>query len=149
MQNSFEKRDVYQIVTDRIINELESGVVPWKKPWIEAGIPTNLISKRPYRGVNVLLLASLEFSVNFFLTAKQLKELGGEVKKGETSHPVVFLSQTDPKNNHNGSEDPKPYPVLRYYQVYNVSQCTGIEDIVPPVLREAYPIPACETLVEQ
>ena len=44
--------DIYAIVTEKIINLLESGVVPWRKPWTSTGMPRNLISKRPYRGIN-------------------------------------------------------------------------------------------------
>ena len=47
------KVDVYQIVTDRIIELLEQGTVPWQKPWTDAGLPANLLSKRPYRGINL------------------------------------------------------------------------------------------------
>jgi hypothetical protein len=56
MNSTTEKADVYTLVTNRIIAQLEQGVVIWKKPWDEAGLPQNLISKRPYRGINVWLL---------------------------------------------------------------------------------------------
>ena len=45
--------DIYAIVTEKIINLLESGVVPWRRPWTSAGLPRNLVSKKPYRGINV------------------------------------------------------------------------------------------------
>lgn len=67
--------DVYQIVTDRIIELLEQGTVPWQKPWKGPGQPMNLISKRPYQGINVLLLASAGYDQNLFLTFDQLKQL--------------------------------------------------------------------------
>ena len=71
MSEKKENRDVYQIVTDRIIRELEKGTIPWQKPWNTAGLPKNLISNRPYRGINVWLLSMLGFERNFFLSKKQ------------------------------------------------------------------------------
>src|SRR5688572_13034292 len=84
------KRDVFAIVTDRILEHLEKGVVPWKQPWTDAGLPQNLTTKRPYRGINIWLLSMLGLARNFFVTFKQLKEMGGSVKKGEKALPVIF-----------------------------------------------------------
>ena len=149
MQNTeTPKRDVYTIVTDRIISLLEKGTIPWKKPWTGAGLPQNLITKRPYRGINVLLLASLDYSRNYFLSYKQVKELGGFIKKDEKPHIVVYWNWT--QENNNGEEgEAKKRPFLRYYMVYNVDQCTGIsESLIPQILRPASPIPACEAILQ-
>src|SRR5438128_2706093 len=83
-------KDVYSLVTDKIIEMLEAGTIPWRKPWTEAGLPRNLLSKRPYSGINLLLLNSMAFAHNFFLTWKQIKTIGGSVKKGEKGIIVVF-----------------------------------------------------------
>ncbi|MBK7764557.1 MAG: DUF1738 domain-containing protein [Bacteroidetes bacterium] len=61
------------LVTNRIIELLEAGVIPWQKPWTEKGIPQNCISQRPYRGINSLLLNSLSYDHNLFLTWKQMQ----------------------------------------------------------------------------
>ena len=45
--------NTYEIVTERIINLLECGVIPWRRSWAATGLPRNLVSKKPYRGVNV------------------------------------------------------------------------------------------------
>ena len=130
--------DVYQRVTDIVTAKLESGLVPWQRPWdIETGIPTNLISKRPYQGINVLLLSSLEFESQYFLSFKQARELGGSVKKGEKACLVVFkkwIEATDQDGNiiYNEKGNPKNIPMLRYYYVFNIQQCAGIpEDKIP------------------
>src|SRR5688572_20041866 len=75
--NQTEKRpDVYEIVTNRIIEQLEKGNVPWKRLWMSnAGAPRNLITMRPYRGINLLLLSSLRYRRNYFLTFRQAKEM--------------------------------------------------------------------------
>ena len=52
--------DIYAIVTDKIINLLEQGVVPWRRPWTSTGLPRNLVSKKPYRGINHFSAFGLE-----------------------------------------------------------------------------------------
>ena len=69
------KLDVYELITNRIIERLEAGIIPWQQPWTEAGLPQNLVTGKAYTGINVLLLASMGFARNFFLTFKQIKDL--------------------------------------------------------------------------
>src|ERR1035437_2329250 len=109
---STEHKDVYSIVTDRIIEHLEKGVIPWRQPWTKAGLPKNLISDKPYCGINVLLLTSLHYSQNYFLTFKQAKELGGTIKKGEKSCPVIFWKQLEVENKK--TNEMEKIPLLRY-----------------------------------
>src|ERR1043165_6037512 len=104
-----QKRDVYQIVTDCIIKQLELGTVPWRKPWTDAGLPQNLITKRPYRGINVWLLALLNFPRNFLLTDKQLKELGATMKKDEKATPVIYWNWKEVKDEDSGEEKKVPF----------------------------------------
>ena len=155
MEPTTVKRDVYHIVTERIIEKLEHGVVPWRQPWQDAGLPQNLITKRPYRGINVMLLASLGYAQNLFLTSKQLNELGGSIKAGENPVLVVYWNwqESKPNPNKEASDEQggaqKKIPFLRYYTVFNVSQCDGIPESLMPqaVERTAEPIPACEAIV--
>src|SRR5829696_2262359 len=142
-----KKADVYQIVTDRIIQQLEQGVIPWLKPWTEAGVPQNLMSRRPYRGINVWLLASLNYHQNFFLTFKQVKELGAKIKKGEKSNMVVFTKWEEKEDKDKGGM--KKVPFLRYYNVFNVAQCQGIpQEMIPPIpKRSNNSIEACDEIV--
>ncbi len=123
MENQ-QKIDVYEFITNRIIEQLEKGIVPWKIPWAQPGLPKNFVSGRPYNGINVWLLASLGFEQNLFLSFQQLKALGGSVKKGEKACPVVFWKRIDEKDDKT-SEDKKK-ALLRYYMVFNVEQCEGI-----------------------
>ncbi len=73
---------VYQIVTDQIIKQLESGVAPWRKPW-RTDPPVNLISQKPYRGINLFLLAPQGYGSRYWLTFNQANKLGGHVRRGE------------------------------------------------------------------
>jgi len=120
------KIDTYQIITDRIIEQLEKGTIPWKKSWVGSGnCPKNFISKKPYNGINVFLLACVSHTSNYFLTYNQAKKIGGQVKKGEKGYPVVFWKFLDKKNN-KGKTD--KIPLCRYYTVFNLDQCDGIKD---------------------
>ena len=146
MNTQQESKDVYSIVTDRIIELLQAGTVPWQKPWTEAGMPQNLISKRHYRGINVLLLNSMDYPDNLYLTWKQLKTINGSVKKGEKAHLVVF-TKTEEKQKENG--EVQKVSILRYYKVFNVHQCSDIPAAFIPVKNEQphETIKECEAVV--
>src|SRR2546421_3769636 len=92
--------NVYEIITDRIIKQLESGVAPWRKPW-SAKLPVNLISQKPYRGLNVLTLASQGYPSRFWLTFNQANRLGGRIRKGEKSSPVIYWNIREERRNTN------------------------------------------------
>ena len=146
---SSTKVDVYKIVTDRIIELLEQGTVPWQKPWTDAGVPANLLSKRPYRGINLWLLLSLNYERNLFLTWDQLKKIGASVKQGEHGHVVIYWKTSPKKEDVVDGEKEKKVPLLRYYKVFNVSQCRDLPEnlIEPLVAKEHDPIPECEAIV--
>ena len=143
-------KNVYEIVTERIIESLAKGVAPWRKPWRAAGaqgMPKNLISGKPYRGINVLLLATSPFSSPYWLTFKQAKERGGSVRKGEKGTPIVFYKTYDKKSN-DGAE--RRHWVMRYFTVFNVEQCDGLRDVPtlhPDVRTPHARIEACEAVV--
>jgi antirestriction protein ArdC len=120
-------RDVYDIVTSLIIQKLEQGIIPWKQPWKDLGPPRNLITQRPYRGMNLLLLNALGFPENEFLTFKQVQDLGGRIKKGEKANLVVLWVWIDEDTNKRMQEvKGRKRPLLRYYFVFNSTQCTGL-----------------------
>ncbi len=147
--SSSPKVDVYQIVTDRIIELLEQGTVPWQKPWTDAGMPANLLSKRPYRGINLWLLLSLNYERNLFLTWDQLKKIGASVKQGEHGHVVVFWKTTPKKEDVVDGQKEKKLPLLRYYKVFNIAQCRDLpENLVDPVeVKEHNAILECEAII--
>lgn len=119
------KNAVAEKVTDRIIAALESGVAPWVKPWVSVGIPRNLRSDRPYRGINWLILSlqAMEkgYEYNLWLTYKQAAAIGGQVRKGETGTQIVFWKIIE-----KGEDD--RVPLLRYYTVFNVAQIDGLDE---------------------
>jgi antirestriction protein ArdC len=138
---------VYNVITSRITELLERGVVPWHKPWKGGGeSPRNLISGKPYRGINVFLLNASCFTSPYWLTFKQAGERGGNVKRGEKGFPVVFWKWLDVEDKEAGKT--KKIPLLRYYTVFNSTQCDGIE---PPAdnepTREHTPVESAESIV--
>ncbi len=149
--------DVYQIITDKIINLLESGVVPWRRPWTSTGLPRNLVSKKPYRGVNVFLLSASKHVSPFWLTYRQANELGGHVRKGEESTIVVFWKVEDLKHstenldNEQTEEKTRRRFLLRYYRVWNLEQCEfpqAVLDKLPKIeTHEHDPIEAAERII--
>jgi len=136
---------VHEIITDRIIRLLESGTVPWRRPWI-AGIPKNLVSGKRYRGINVLLLECAGYSSPYWLTYKQTIDKGGNVRKGEAGTPVVFWKQWEVKDTKDADGKAKRIPIMRYYRVFNSEQC---ENIAAPEAPQNHfnPIEECEKVV--
>lgn len=140
---------VYEIVTEKIIKQLESGVAPWRKPWT-CQTPANLITQKEYRGLNVFTLASQGFPSRFWLTFNQATRLGGRIRKGEKSSPVIFWNIGDERETtaQDGAKETSRPLLLRYYSVFNLSQAEGI-DIPASLLQETRtnnPIETCEQL---
>lgn len=121
---------VYEIITEQVLAEIEKGNVPWMKPWNmewKTMMPTNVKSKKAYRGINVFLLAFSGYDSPYWLTFKQCQQLGGKVRKGEKSTIVCFWKMTDFTDSNDLDDDGNPtakkIPLLRYYRVFNVDQC--------------------------
>jgi len=145
-----KKNDAYQVITDRICELLERGEIPWERPWNSGDeMPKNLVSKKEYRGVNIWLLSAMRFTSPYWLTFKQAKELGGGVKAGERGMPVVFWKWLEVENEETGEVEQVPF--LRYYTVFNLTQCAGIPDDKIPALEEKTrpfnPIQAADKIV--
>lgn len=147
--NNEKSIDIYALVTNRIIELLEQGTIPWRMPWTERGIPRNLISKRPYRGINTLLLNSLDFEHNLFLTWKQIKTVGGSVLKGEKGHFIVFNKMIEKTIEEQGTPKIDRQFFLRYYKVFNIVQCKDLPIEFMPKENEAFgQIATCDMIVE-
>jgi antirestriction protein ArdC len=145
--------NVYEVVTDRILAQLEAGIIPWRKEWTVTGhsnLPTNYTTKKPYRGINVWLLLSAVYPDARFLTYKQAQAIGAQVRKGEKGTPIIFWSTFDgTEKATNGETIEKSIPFARTYTVFNVSQCDGIPAELPLTDGEPFePIPAAAELAE-
>jgi antirestriction protein ArdC len=153
-----ERRDVYSIVTEKVISALEAGTVPWHKPWAtETGLARNLMSGKAYRGINPFLLAceaiARGFESPYWLTYKQAQERGGNVRRGEHSALVVFWKRLpgvkvvrDPDTGDEMMTESAPM-VLRYFNVFNVEQCEGVEYPRTDIGRHDWaPLEECEAI---
>lgn len=117
---------VYEIVTDKIIKQMEKGIIPWHKPWHGGMAKFNRVSKKGYSVLNQLLLP---FDGEY-ATLKQWNELGGKVKAGEKGNIVTywnFISKTEKQED--GTEKVKSFPILRYYTVFHISQVEGVKPL--------------------
>ena len=122
-------KTVYEIVTEKILELLDKGTVPWRKPWAGGGkVPMSLATQRPYRGINRVLLGCQGYESPYWITFKECKKRGGHVRKGESSSLCVFWKIQkirDIKINAAGEEEEviETIPLLRYYRVFNTEQC--------------------------
>ena len=123
------KRDIYEAITERFIEQLKRGTVPWQKPWFAV---QNIVSRKSYRGINALLLGSADYPSPFWISFRQALDLGGHVKKGEKSTPVIYykiLEKRDEAGNMVVREDGKSarIPFVRWANVFNLDQTEGIQ----------------------
>src|SRR5215469_4081315 len=127
-------RNLYQEVTDQIVDELKTGVRPCVQPWTQTpglNVPANAVTGRPYSGVNTLLLwatRSKGWQLPRFLTFKQALEAGGAVRKGEHGHLVIFVKSYVPNENIEEQKDPQHIRFLKNFVVFNIAQCDGLPD---------------------
>lgn len=139
------KANVYQMVTDRIIKQMEQGIIPWHRPWtgvLEGAF--NRISKKPYSLLNQMLLEH----EGEYATFKQWTGLGGKIKKGAKSEIVVFWKIYPVKEEVDGEEQVKNIPVLKYYNVFHISQVEGVEPLSKEELKPLEPIEEAEKIKE-
>lgn len=165
-------QNVYEIVTARILEILDSGTVPWAKPWTitktidDQGNPVlhqNLVSKKPYRGINPFLLdctaMARGYNSPYWLSFKQITALGGKLKPGQNkgndqgSTMITFWKFLQVENKAKVGEL-KNVPMLRYYNVFNFDQTEGIDLAKIPFLPvegdllDFDPIPKCQAIIE-
>ncbi|UOF82068.1 antirestriction protein [Caudoviricetes sp.] len=136
---------VYEVINQRILDALEKGTIPWRKPWSGGGAARNLVSGKEYRGINSFILNLSDYQSPYWLTFKQAKDLGGSVRKGEKGSPVMFWNFKEVTED--GKE--KTIPICRYYTVFNVAQCDGIESPDALVFVNTFtPIERAEMIVK-
>ena len=141
--------NVYEVITSRILEQLESGVVPWRRPW-EQVESRNVATGKKYRGINAITLPG-----GLFATFKQVKALGGNVKKGVHGFPVVFFSFPGGKKGEEESEkeesekEGRTAPIIRYYRVFRLEDCVGIDQskFTDEEKNKSHSIEEAETIV--
>ncbi len=164
------RHDAYETVTARVLEQLQAGTVPWRRPWTTTGngMPRNLATGRAYRGANVVLLWMTAFESPWWLTYKQAQALDGQVRKGEVSTPIVVWKRTvrhlnNPaklararKEGRQITTDQHGRPVCRVvfsrlYRAFNIEQIDGLEGhpALQPVPDPDWdPLAVCEQTVD-
>ncbi|MEM8493984.1 MAG: ArdC-like ssDNA-binding domain-containing protein [Planctomycetota bacterium] len=146
--------DLYQHITDLVLQKLDEGTVPWQSAVIGNELPQSLSTGKPYRGVNIFLLAmtalAKQYDSPWWVTFKQAVEWGGKVKKGEKATRIVFWKKLKPKEDPDdgrrpgelSADDLKPKFILRHFSVFNAkAQCEGL-NVPAPIERPAEPFVA-------
>lgn len=121
------KSEIQQQVTDLIINELENGSTPWRKGWNTHGyVPTNIISGKPYQGINSLILSIVgrKYTRGLWLTYKQAQQLGGTVAQGEKGTHIVYYSKVAKVDK--DTQEKSTFALMKSYVVFNVDQCINV-----------------------
>ncbi|MCW1429351.1 ArdC family protein [Novosphingobium sp. JCM 18896] len=154
---------LYDEVTSRILAELAEGRLPWVQPWglagaTGAGLPRNAASRRPYSGINVLILWSAVIAGGYpsqgWLTFRQAQDLGGSVRRGEKGTGVVYADRFTPESEkaralETGGEA-RDVPFLKRFTLFNVAQCDGLPERIeatPAPLPEREIVVAAEEVV--
>lgn len=147
--------DIYKMVTDKVISMFKDAKASdYHRAWKDDAffIPLNYDSKKPYRGVNRLLLEEnigIIGSNPYFLTFKQIKKHGGKLKKGSKGYEVIyytFIYSVPAAPNRKAFKTTeiadviahlqkynlpdsvvKRVPLLRYYRVFNGKDVEGID----------------------
>ena len=120
--------NIYAVVTERILKQLEAGVVPWRKTW-KSGLPASLATGHEYRGINILILSTSGFSSRYWITYRQAQRVGGHVREGEKATPIVYWHWRTPEELRalrvkTGRE---PAPCVPFFSaVFNLDQVEGM-----------------------
>lgn len=118
--------DLYQSVTDSIIQKMETSGANWVNPFNKSRNslkPYNATTGKAYRGINTVLLNFTPFTSNAWASFNQWRAANCAVRKGEKASIVVFFSMLEKKNQQTGETD--KFPMLKYFNVFNADQVDG------------------------
>jgi len=134
--------DIFSEKIAAIIESMKNNKKQWVKMWNSPGLPRNIITNKRYQGFNSFILLSSMFDNGYkshnFLTYKQAKELKGNIKKGEKGTTIFYFNLIDKKDKDgnivkNDKGEKQKIFFLKYYTVFNLDQCEGIEETTPAV----------------
>lgn len=159
--NTTKKVEIYERATQRVIALMEKGDVAWRRTWGVYGFAKNHKSGHIYTGINFLFLNLLSpHPIPYYLTFKQVKEMGGKIKKGAKAEQVYFytgyykdengknVSEADAHTAQFKDANLTPVRFLKYYNVFNIEDTENIEWERPEsVDRPNNPIEECEVLI--
>ena len=134
--------DIYAEITNRIMEQMEGGVIPWRKPWVSSGSCISYATGKPYSLLNQMLLGR----PGEYLTFNECRKAGGYVRKGEKASMVVFWTWLEREDEETG--EIKNIPFLRYYNVFHIDQCEGLKaKHAEPLPQAVNPDQQAETII--
>jgi antirestriction protein ArdC len=142
MTATTERKNAYARVNEMIKERMQQGVAPWKQTWSSFGPARNYMSKKAYRGINALILNNTPHEYPLFLTFRQVKEMGGYVRRGSKSIEVIYWKTLQYENE----EKVTRIPFLRFYNVFNIDCVDGIR-LKLPTSYVNDPIETCESVI--
>lgn len=129
MENT-KKFNVLEVVNERIISQLEKGINPWIKPWVDGlkSFSRNAKTNKIYKGINQYLLPDTGY-----LTFNQIRELGGKLRKGSKAEWVVYANTITKEkelviDGMTTTEEDK-YFLLKYYNVFNIEDIENLQEL--------------------
>ena len=120
--------NIYQMVTDRIIEQMNAGIIPWRQPWVGgAAMAISYTTRKAYSMLNQLLLGK----PGEWLTWNQIQAKGGRVRLSTRSRFCVYCQpvqkeQLDPETGEKVSDS---YLLLKWYRVFHIDDTEGIESL--------------------
>jgi antirestriction protein ArdC len=138
-------------IIDAVIDSLKNGKAPWAKPWAGgAPLPYNVITKKPYRGLNILILGMTRFADPRWGTYKQWAERGCQVKRGEKATAVTFWKFLEVNKAGTGAVgiltgQTDTIPICKTYAIFNAEQCDGVPPLPVTVDPDRPPVSPDET----
>lgn len=133
---TYERKDLYQEVTNRIIDLMETGKLTFSNN-INFKIPRNASTGKAYRGINILMLWASCMDSGFisrdWLTFKQAQALGGNVRKGSKGTRIFYFERITVDKN---TDEEREIPMLKSYTVFNTEQCENLPENIRAVLDE-------------
>lgn len=156
------KRDLYQEVTNKMIEKIEQGVAPWRKSWSQYGLARNYATNHIYSGINMILMNMTEHPIPYFMTFHQIKEQNGKIRKGSKAEMVIYFNVYY-KDEHDQTltreaasaarqqgREVQVLKFIKYYNVFNIADIEGIEFEIPQVeLKDNDQINACEQIIAE
>ena len=140
-------KDVFEVVTNQMIKQLEEGIIPWRRPW-QACWPTSYATNKEYQGINTLLLQS-NYESPYWVTFRQAQKMRGSIKAGEKGRPIVFADRVvKEEQNEKGEVSVRILNFLKYYTVFNWCQTKGLPEKAP-VDRDNQQIVSAEELLRR
>ncbi len=140
----------YEEITNKIIDQLKNGCVPWEQPWFGVRGARSYNTNKAYSFLNQLILGG---EAGHYITWHQLNMLKGHLRKGSKGKRVFFWSTFEKaEENDKGEKIIRKIPYLKTYTVFNVCDCEGIPSRwIPqnPIGKDNKPVDLAENTIKQ